>query len=760
MKKLLFIPILILLINNVLSQTILFSEDFDDEVITDMSGTSTEGIAWTSNCPFCLAGDIYEVNTFGSIVQGLKGNDTNGPATFVANGIDATGMYVIILEFDYESDPWVGSGSNNLECSSECSGCSGDPADIMTSACQTCWDFLHWEISTGTFSDGGIVVGNDCSIASSGHVISNPGCASPYDGNGVLIPGNDPSNLTLTITMAMWASDEEMIIDNVVITGYTKAEAIAAGLMSEAGDDNTVDLCIGTGTHDLFNDILGSPDNGGIWNGPASTSNGDQGTIDLSTLATGDYSYITSTGAGCQDTAVITVTSIGTTPTASVSGVADICQGDIVTITGSGTGGAFEWSDGSSGSTLDISIADDYWFAIIGGCDSDTAFFTIGDLGAAPTASVSGVADICSGSTVTITGSGSGTFEWSDASTNPTLDINTAGNYYLAVENVCGFDTAFFTINDLGGAPTAGVTGVQNICQGDVITVSGTGIGNYSWSNASTGPTLNISSAGNYYLAVSNVCGSDTAFFNVGDLGAPPVGNLTGNSFVCSPTATTILTASGGTTYTWSTGSNNSSETFSGGDIGYVLVFNQCGQDSIPFTITDETVVASFALSDSTGEEPLSIQSTNNSTNANDYAWTFGDGNSSSSVSPSIVYTTNGSYIVTLVASNTFCSDSTSVTVIVYDPAPLVIPNICTPNNDGTNDLFKVVHYSVNEFTGSIYNRWGQKLFENTDQYVFQWDGYNESGKPAPSGTYYYILEATFINGETEKFSGAFELIR
>ncbi|CAG5084813.1 T9SS type B sorting domain-containing protein [Parvicella tangerina] len=622
MKKILILALSIFLMNASYCQTILFSEDFEDEVITDMTGVSSQGIGWVASCPLCSGpGDIYEVNTFGSILQGLKGSDTNGPATFTASGIDATGMYVLVLEFDYESDPWVGSGSNNLECSSECSGCSGDPADILSSGCQTCWDFLHWEISTGTFTDGGIVVGNDCSIAPSGHVISDPGCASPYDGNGNLIPGNDPSNLTLTITMAMWASDEEMIIDNVVITGYTKSEAIAAGYLTDAGDDNTVDLCTSVGTHDLFDDLLGSPDAGGVWSGPGTTTNGDQGTLDLSSLVTGDYEYITSTGAGCEDTATITVT-------------------------------------------------------------------------------------------------------------------------------------------NLGGGPNAGVTGVQNICQGETITVSGTGTGNYEWSDGSTGPTLNISSAGNYFLEVSNSCGVDTAFFNVGDLGASPVGAISGDEFVCDPSATTTLIASGGTSYVWSTSSTNASETFSGGDNGYVLIMNQCGQDSIAFSISDETVLAGFTLSDSTGEEPVTIQTTNISTNATAYSWDFGNGSASTDVSPQITFGTSGDYVVSLIASNSSCSDTVSATVFVYDPAPLVIPNIFTPNEDDVNDQFKVVHYSVERFSGAIYNRWGQKLYENTDQYVFQWDGYNESGKPAPEGTYFYILEATFKNGETEQFSGAFELVR
>ncbi len=749
MKKILLLPFLALLANLASGQTVLFSEDFDDETITDMTGTSTQGIGWTATCPTCGAGDIFEVNTWGTVAQGLRGNDTNGPAVFSATGIDATGMEIIVLEFDYESSGYAGSG--NLECHTECSGCSGDPADVLIGSCNNCWDFLSWNISTGATNFGNVVLGNDCSVLDADFIQSTP---------LYLCSETDLSNLTITISMAMWATAENMIVDNISITGYTRAEAIAEGLLNDAGEDNTVDLCTGAGTHDLFDDLLGTPSSGGIWDGPAATANGDQGTISLSSITTGDYDYIVLTAGTCEDTATITVTNSGAPASSSVSGVADLCQGETVTVTGSGTGGSFEWSDGSTNSTLDITASGDYWFAALSGCGNDTTFFTINDLGAAPTAGVSGVADICSGSTVTITGSGSGNFEWSDMSTGATLDINAAGNYYLAVDNVCGADTAFFTINDLGGAPTAGVTGVQNICQGETVTVTGTGTGNYEWSDMSTGTTLDISAAGNYYLEVSNACGADTAFFNVGDLGAPPVGDLSGNDFVCDPSATTTLTASGGTTYNWSTSSTNASETFGAGDIGFVLIINQCGQDSIAFSITDETVVAAFTLSDSTGEEPITIQATNGSTNATGYAWTFGNGTSSADVNPSIEYTTNGEYTVTLVASNAFCSNTTSATVLVYDPAPLTIPNICTPNNDGANDLFKVVHYSVSEFTGSIYNRWGQKLFENTDQYVFQWDGRNESGQPAPSGTYYYILEATFNNGETEEFSGAFQLVR
>ena len=56
--------------------------------------------------------------------------------------------------------------------------------------------------------------------------------------------------------------------------------------------------------------------------------------------------------------------------------------------------------------------------------------------------------------------------------------------------------------------------------------------------------------------------------------------------------------------------------------------------------------------------------SVNNSLNANQYAWDFGDNNSSNGFSPSHTYSVPGIYTVTLVASNANCSDTTTFEVI------------------------------------------------------------------------------------------------
>jgi len=81
----------------------------------------------------------------------------------------------------------------------------------------------------------------------------------------------------------------------------------------------------------------------------------------------------------------------------------------------------------------------------------------------------------------------------------------------------------------------------------------------------------------------------------------------------------------------------------------------------------------------------------------------------------------------------------------------VVIPNIITPNNDGSNDLFLLNFQYENMF---IYNRWGQKLFESNNNESY-WNGRTTSGNEVPDGTYYYIIVT-----EEETYKGFVQVIR
>ncbi len=77
--------------------------------------------------------------------------------------------------------------------------------------------------------------------------------------------------------------------------------------------------------------------------------------------------------------------------------------------------------------------------------------------------------------------------------------------------------------------------------------------------------------------------------------------------------------------------------------------------------------------------------------------------------------------------------------VWIYD-SKIIIPNAFTPNGDGVNDFFRplILTEGVKDFSMSIYNRWGQLIFETND-YMTGWNG-NSNNNPAPTGVYIYLI--------------------
>ncbi|GAT63464.1 Ig-like domain-containing protein, partial [Paludibacter jiangxiensis] len=84
-------------------------------------------------------------------------------------------------------------------------------------------------------------------------------------------------------------------------------------------------------------------------------------------------------------------------------------------------------------------------------------------------------------------------------------------------------------------------------------------------------------------------------------------------------------------------------------------------------------------------------------------------------------------------------------------PEILIIPDAFTPNQDGHNDKFTIIHSSRITISLEVFNRWGNKVYESND-YQNDWDGKGSGhllGQNLPSGTYYYII--VIRNTETNK---------
>jgi len=120
-----------------------------------------------------------------------------------------------------------------------------------------------------------------------------------------------------------------------------------------------------------------------------------------------------------------------------------------------------------------------------------------------------------------------------------------------------------------------------------------------------------------------------------------------------------------------------------------------------------------------------------------------------------------GHYMVEVI-SYEGCKSTDAVQVLWGGVTPFYLPNAFTPNGDGLNDIFGAIpkYDYVSKYHLSIYNRWGQKMFECND-IDCGWDG-TYQGNPATKGIYIYhiVYEEISQPGQSKTLEGTVMLVR
>ena len=119
--------------------------------------------------------------------------------------------------------------------------------------------------------------------------------------------------------------------------------------------------------------------------------------------------------------------------------------------------------------------------------------------------------------------------------------------------------------------------------------------------------------------------------------------------------------------------------------------------------------------------------------------------------------TQNGTYSVEATLK---CGCKLMADTVVIDNyvAGYVVPNAFTPNADGKNDELYVIASAIDNMAFSIYDRWGEKVFE-THNLATGWDG-TFKGKPLSAQTFMYYLQGTLTNGQPVNSKGCITLLR
>ena len=128
----------------------------------------------------------------------------------------------------------------------------------------------------------------------------------------------------------------------------------------------------------------------------------------------------------------------------------------------------------------------------------------------------------------------------------------------------------------------------------------------------------------------------------------------------------------------------------------------------------------------------------------------------------------DGSFIL-LVTDTIGCTGADTVNVSIDRNRNVYLPNIFSPNVDGTNDFMEVFAdpesvEKINYF--KIYDRWGNLVFESgsfkpADSRVIgnRWDGFYQ-GIKANTGIYTYVCEVKFVDNVVLRFRGDVSLVR
>lgn len=174
--------------------------------------------------------------------------------------------------------------------------------------------------------------------------------------------------------------------------------------------------------------------------------------------------------------------------------------------------------------------------------------------------------------------------------------------------------------------------------------------------------------------------------------------------------------------------------------------------------------IADFSYTPSQPSNLLpTVTFTDESIDAVAWKWSFDELGISIQQNPVFTFPDTGMQRVELVVFHTSGCPDTSVQFLdVIPEVRYFLPNAFTPNGDGNNDGFRGngIMEGATEFNLSIFNRYGEKLFE-TDDPKEAWNGRKDnSGDLSPQGVYVVVVTYREPRGARRELRGFATLLK
>ncbi len=515
----------------------------------------------------------------------------------------------------------------------------------------------------------------------------------------------------------------------------------------------------------------------------------------FSNLGVGTYSIAITDNNGCEGTGSLTLNNSGSTDDPSFT-LTDFCEGDansanitgtpggtftIVAPTGDGAsinGSTGEISNGVGGTTYTVE------YTTNGACpDSETHDVTVN---AGPTFTTVTTDPSCNsndGEIVITPASGFTITDYSiDGGTttqsNGTFSNLGVGTYNIVITDNNGCQgTGIESLNNPGGVTLNVVSSTDISCygaddgSGEVSASGGTSPYTYNWSpTGSNAETATDLPPGTYTVTVTDDGGcTDDVQITITEPNAITVNETITPSDCGLDNGEIDLNVTGGTgnyTYTWNP---NVSTTNQATDLAVgtyevtVTDDNNCSK-TISYNIEQANsfyieVIPDSAVTIQQGESVNINLFVDPNVTVDNISWFPTSGLSCIDCKNPVATPDNSTTYIVAVTDDNGCVSTDTVQVNVILPcAEIFVPNTFSPNNDGLNDLQCVLGECIVSMDFTIFNRWGESVFQTKDQEEC-WNGMFK-GKLVQSGTYAYKLKATLKDGKQVERTGNITVVR
>lgn len=310
------------------------------------------------------------------------------------------------------------------------------------------------------------------------------------------------------------------------------------------------------------------------------------GSDSSSTLITqaGIYTLTVTNTFGCDAADTISVNE-NPLPQSGLAGPYRFCVGEEVTVSANPAAGDYDWSNDATTASVDIDEPGLYTVTVTdsNNCQRVDTIEVLED--ALPTPDILGGPTLCADSSLLLAADADYTnYAWQGGGGDSTLLIDSPGTYTLTVTDQFGCMGS--TAVDIQEVPLPEIElyGPLSFCEGSTLLIdAGAGFLDYQWSTGAQSQSTMATGQGLYTVTVTDTNGCvNSESVEVVELTEPPIG-LVGDTLFCNGESTDLSLVQSYSTVIWSTGGNDTTESFDQAGTYSVSVIdeNGCNNDTL-----------------------------------------------------------------------------------------------------------------------------------------------------------------------------------